>query len=119
LKTLIITSWASFARAAFAFSAETTVSHFGSWPASADPLVVGKKVTERFLATPHPNFGSPKPPGHITYPEVCTWYGALTFAKAARQEDLAKALVARFEPLFGPEAKLIPKPDHVDNNVFG
>lgn len=105
--------------AACAFSAETTVSHFGSWPASAEPLAVGRSVTERFLATPHPNFGSPKPPGQITYPEVCTWYGALTFAKAARQEDLTKALVARFEPLFGPEARLIPKPDHVDNNVFG
>ncbi|MEO5715447.1 MAG: glycoside hydrolase family 88 protein [Luteolibacter sp.] len=92
---------------------------FGKWPETANPRMVGDKVVSRFLATPHPNFGSPKPPGSITYPEVCTWYGALTFAKASGQAELTKKLVARFEPLFGVESKLIPKPDHVDNTVFG
>ncbi|MEO5915237.1 MAG: glycoside hydrolase family 88 protein [Luteolibacter sp.] len=97
-----------------AFSAELE-----SWPDSASPLAIGKKLTERFLAMPHTNFGSPKPPSHITYPEVCVWYGALTFAKASHNPDLTKALVARFSPLFGDEAKLVPSPDHVDNTLFG
>ncbi|MES2923424.1 MAG: glycoside hydrolase family 88 protein [Verrucomicrobiota bacterium] len=90
-----------------------------SWPDSASPVTVGKKLTERFLALPHSNFGSPKPPNLITYPEVCVWYGALTFAKASHDQKLTDALVARFQPLFGEEAKLLPRPDHVDNNVFG
>ena len=94
-------------------------SDFTDWPSGANPLEVGKKVTARFLASPHPNFGSEKPPGHITYPEVCTWYGALTFAAAAGLDGQTKALVERFQPLFGPEARLFPHPDHVDNNVFG
>lgn len=119
MKTLLTIPLASLAMTTFALAAEAAESHFRSWPASAEPLTVGKSVTGRFLATPHPNFGNPKPPSHITYPEVCAWYGALTFAQAAKQEELTRALVARFEPLFGPEAALIPKPDHVDNNVFG
>ena len=99
--------------------AKANDSHFKSWPTSSAPLTIGRRVTERFLATPHPNFGNPGPPGHITYPEVCTWYGALAFANAAGQQELGRALVARFEPLFGEESGLIPKPDHVDNSVFG
>lgn len=116
MKIQLLSSFALFIATATATFAE---SPFGTWPSAADPLTVGRKVTEHFLATPHPNFGNPKPPAHITYPEVCTWYGALTFAKAAKQDDQTKALVARFEPLFGDESKLIPKPDHVDGTVFG
>jgi Predicted unsaturated glucuronyl hydrolase involved in regulation of bacterial surface properties, and related proteins len=89
------------------------------FPESADPLKIGKLVTERFLETPHPNFGNPGPPGHITYPEVVCWYGALTFAKTAGEKTLTERLEARFEPIFGEESHLVPKPDHVDNNVFG
>ncbi len=94
-------------------------SHFTGFPDSADPVKVGGLVTRRFIDSPHQNFGKPTPPPQITYPEVCTWYGALTFAKLAGKPDLTKALVARFEPLFGEEARLFPRPDHVDNNVFG
>jgi hypothetical protein len=54
---------------------------FTSWPAGSSPQEIGKRVAERFCATPHPNFGHPGPPGSITYPETCTWYGALTFAR--------------------------------------
>ena len=100
----------------------TTVSadsHFTGFPDSADPVKVGSLVTQRFIDSPHQNFGKPTPPGQITYPEVCTWYGALTFSKLAERQDLTKALVTRFEPLFGEEARLFPRPDHVDNNVFG
>jgi rhamnogalacturonyl hydrolase YesR len=43
----------------------------------------------------------------------------VTFAQLARRASLTKGLIARFEPLFGPEANLIPTADHVDPSVFG
>jgi rhamnogalacturonyl hydrolase YesR len=92
---------------------------FNSWPKGASPKEVGTRVAERFIATPHTNFGRPGRPGSITYPETCTWYGALTFAQLAKNAALATPLVARFDPLFGPEADLIPTANHVDPSVFG
>jgi len=92
---------------------------FGDWPAGASPVEVGNRVADRFLSQPHSQFGRPGKPTHITYPDVCTWYGGLMFAKASGNKQLASRLARRFEPLFGPEARLIPQPDHVDNNVFG
>ena len=89
------------------------------WPKGASPKEVGKKVAARFVAVPHPNFGRPTPPKTITYPEVCAWYGALTFAKESKDKALAKQLVDRFEPLFSTEASMVPVPDHVDYSVFG
>jgi rhamnogalacturonyl hydrolase YesR len=92
---------------------------FGSWPKGSSPREIGTRVTERFIATPHTNFGRPGRPGSITYPETCTWYGALTFARLTQQKKLTRQLVARFDPLFGPDADLIPTADHVDPSVFG
>jgi unsaturated rhamnogalacturonyl hydrolase len=93
--------------------------YFEHWPAHAAPEVVGKRVATRLVASPHPNFGSPKPPGEITYPESCTWYGALTFAQLTGDAELGAQLVQRFESLFGVESKLVPRPGHVDATVFG
>jgi len=76
-------------------------------------------VAARFLASPHPNFGRPTPPARITYPEICAWYGALTFADLTGDTALRARLVQRFEPLYGDEKHLIPVPDHVDHTVFG
>lgn len=89
------------------------------WPKGSSPAEIGKRVAERFVATPHTNFGRPTPPKSITYPETCTWYGALTFARLTQDTALTKKLVARFEPLFGEKANLIPTADHVDPSVFG
>ncbi|HEU5080379.1 MAG TPA: glycoside hydrolase family 88 protein [Opitutaceae bacterium] len=91
---------------------------FGPWPAGTSPQEIGRRVAERFLATPHSNFGKATPPKRITYPEVCTWYGALVFARATSDKALAGQLAARFEPLFGPEQGLVPTPEHVDYTVF-
>ncbi|PYF72759.1 glycoside hydrolase family 88/105 protein [Pedobacter nutrimenti] len=90
-----------------------------NWPSGYAPLEVGKRIAAHFIATPHTNFGRPTPPKVITYPESCTWYGALKFAGASRDKELLGQLAKRFEPFFGPEAKLIPVPDHVDYSVFG
>lgn len=68
---------------------------------------------------PHANYGRPTPPEKIFYPEVCTWYGSLRFAKVAAAPELMAGLINRFEPIFGEERGLIPIPDHVDFSVFG
>ncbi len=100
-------------------ASSTANATFSDWPAGKSPREIGTRVTQRFIASPHTNFGKPQPPGKITYPEVCTWWGALTFSKLAGDKDLTGKLIERFEPLFGPEAKLIPRPVHVDPTVFG
>jgi len=91
---------------------------FSNWPAGSSPQQIGKKLAQHFIETPHTNFGRPEPPTQITYPEVATWYGALTFAKLSNDRELTAGLLKRFDPLFGPEANLIPNPIHVDNTVF-
>ncbi len=92
---------------------------FGSWPAGCSPQEIGQRVAARFIASPHPNFGRAEPTKFITYPEVCTWYGALTFAQLAGDKDLTAKLVQRFDPFFGEESHLVPKPENVDATVFG
>jgi rhamnogalacturonyl hydrolase YesR len=94
-------------------------SHFRSWPRGKSPQEIGRRLTERFLATPHPNFEPSKPTPLINYHEVCAWVGALRFAKVAKQPRLTQSLVDRFTPLFGREMGLIPKPQNVDWTVFG
>jgi hypothetical protein len=54
--------------------------YFSKWPTGSSPQEIGIRVANHFIETPHPNFGSPKPPKSITYPETCAWYGALLFA---------------------------------------
>ena len=107
--------------AAPAAKADKTVGKelFGAWPAGQSPVEIGKRVAARFVASPHQNFGRPTPPRTITYPEVCTWYGALTFADLSHDAALREALVKRFEPLFGSEKAMVPVPTHVDATVFG
>lgn len=99
--------------------AKTEIAEFKSWPKGTSPKEIGVRVANRFIATPHTNFNRPTPPRTITYPETCTWYGALTFAKVTNDKQLVKQLAQRFEPLFGSRDTLIPKPDHVDLTVFG
>jgi len=90
-----------------------------NWPKGSSPQEVGIRVAERFIATPHTNFNRPTPPSRISYPEICTWYGALKFARETKDKGLTQKLAARFEPLFKEEASLVPVPDHVDHSVFG
>lgn len=91
---------------------------FTNWQAGTSPMEIGKRVADRFVATPHPNFGKSTPPTLITYPESVAWYGALTFAQVSRDKQLTKQLIARFDPLFAAESGLIPTPTHVDLTVF-
>jgi rhamnogalacturonyl hydrolase YesR len=84
------------------------------WPAGTSPQEIGKRVAEHFVIRTLPDA-----PGKIIYPEVCTWYGALTFAHLTGDNKLITRLEERFNPLFGADSVLIPVPNHVDNTVFG
>lgn len=92
------------------------LSHFSK---GQSPKEIGERVTNRFIATPHFNYGRETPPKVITYPEVCTWYGALTFAKQSSNKKMREQLTQRFESFFGLEKSMLPTPDHVDFSVFG
>jgi unsaturated rhamnogalacturonyl hydrolase len=89
------------------------------WPKGSSPEEIGLRVAERFVASPHGVYGAPDTKPHIPYFEVCTWYGALTFADLAKNTQLQKKLVDRFEPLWTKDTSLLPVPDHVDYTVFG
>jgi rhamnogalacturonyl hydrolase YesR len=85
------------------------------WPAGASPREIGKRVAENFVARPFE-----RPTRYVIYPEVCTWYGALTFAELAGDTDLRDRLVRKFDPLLTePGAKNISPDAHVDYRVFG
>jgi unsaturated rhamnogalacturonyl hydrolase len=94
--------------------AAAEVPEFAQWPAGKSPREIGKRVAERFAASAHLRDNT------IIYPEVCAWYGSLTFARLSGDKDLTSRLTQRFDRLMSPaEAKLIPTDRHVDFSVFG
>ena len=94
-------------------------SDLKTWPKGSSPREIGKRVAEHFIASPHFNSFLKTLPTSIIYPETCTWYGALTFAKLSGDKQLIDKLALRFEPLFGADSSLVPNPNHVDFTVFG
>jgi unsaturated rhamnogalacturonyl hydrolase len=90
-------------------------NYFTNWPAGTSPMEVGKRVAERFVQSPHQD------PKRIIYPEVCAWYGALTFSQLSADKDLSSRLIKRLDLLMTPpEADLVQKQErHVDFSVFG
>jgi rhamnogalacturonyl hydrolase YesR len=92
------------------------------WPKGKSPLEIGTRIAEKFLNTPHSRYGNTHPdtpPTQITYPDVCTWLGGMWLAEATVNQGLFSRFEDRFAPLFDKEKNLQPKPNHVDNNVFG
>jgi rhamnogalacturonyl hydrolase YesR len=87
---------------------------FEHWPAGQSPLEIGRRVGENWVVRPFQ-----RPTAFIIYPEVCTWYGALTFAHLSANLSLQDRLVHKFDPLFGEGAKNIGPNAHVDYRVFG
>jgi len=100
-------------------AAQDAQIYFGSWPEGKSPRDIGKRVAERFVASPYGGYGRTTPARTIAYPEACTWYGALTFAHLTDDADLLSRLVIRFEPLLASQDSLVPRPNHVDHSVFG
>ena len=97
------------------------IASFENFPASANPAVIGKKLSERFMELPHSTFGAfkPTPAKEITYPDACAWYGALTFASRTGDKDLSQRLIKRAELLLKEEAHLVPYAKDVDRAVIG
>ncbi len=96
------------------------------WSKGKTPEEIGIRISEKFLATPHtrasgttPGVDYTAPPKYINYPEVCTWLGGLWFARVTKNDDLFRQLEYRFIILLKEKKDLLPKPDHLDNNVFG
>ena len=109
-----------------------TIKAFKNFPENADPVKVGLKVTDRFLARPYSSTGwwcTPEeekagksfncPVTYIVYPDVCTWYGGFTYSKLTGNTKLAQRLVDKTMPILDTEKHLIPVANHVDNNVYG
>ena len=92
---------------------------FRKWPAGASPQEIGKRVTERFLNTPHLLSRDQDKQPYIAYPESVAWYGALAFANLNENKELSARLIERFKPLLDQDAHLVPRPTHVDLTVFG
>jgi rhamnogalacturonyl hydrolase YesR len=106
----------------FSASGQTKSNSLEKWPEGFSPHEIGTRIAEKYLASPHTQYGnllSGEKPTQITYPDACTWLGCLWFADATKNQELFARLEERFAPLFGEEKNLLPRPDHVDNNVFG
>ena len=102
----------SFVKATLPNAAEG--QYFNNWPAGMSPAEIGKRVAAHFVASPHQD------PQRIIYPEVCAWYGALTYAHLAGDKDLLASLIQRFHTLLLPEnVGLIQHTQHVDFSIFG
>lgn len=87
------------------------------WPQGKSPLEVGRRITANFLGR---QIMAKKANGHIIYPEACAWYGALTWARFAGNEELRGALLHRFEQVMAPSSpKVISPKAHVDDRAFG
>ncbi len=106
------------------FSAHSKVKEYDlkNFPKGKTPQEIGTRIAEKFLRTPNSRYGNTRPdtpPTQITYPDVCTWLGGMWFANATKDDVLFNRFETRFLPLFDSEKNLLPKPNHVDNNVFG
>src|SRR5581483_2636063 len=105
---------AAFLLLTFAPLCAAQQKYLSDWPSWADTHEVGKRVAEHFVTSQHQD------PEKIVYPEVCTWYGALTFAHLSGDKDLTAELIKRFEPLLSsPGSELIHHERHVDFEIFG
>lgn len=107
--------------AAFIAPAADAGGHLSDWPQGVSPAEVGKRVAENIIGRKF-RYESMPEKAHlgVIYPEVITWYGALTLAELTGDAGLEKRLVQKFEPfLSGPEANKINRSAHVDYRVLG
>lgn len=95
----------------------------GSFTEESSPERIGRLVAARFVREPFSQYGSPlrfnEPRTQVTYPDVCAWLGSLRFAQDMKDSALCLQLLDKFQPLLEEKAYLLPKKNHVDNNVFG
>jgi len=101
------------------FGAVNAQKIFRDWPLGTAPAAIGTYVAGRYTANNFDNFGTGNPAEFITYPEACTWYGALQVARATKNKELIEKLAGRFDPLMAQSESLVPKMDNIEHSSFG
>lgn len=109
------------------FSVHSQSYDLKKFPEGSKPEEIGIKLVERYLQTPHSDWGrinSKHKVTFVTYPDVCAWLGSLWFTTATKNDYLYGQLVERFDPLFTTQKNMLPefrpKPHNVvDWYVFG
>ncbi len=92
--------------------------YFGNWSPGTSPKEIGKRLAENFLKRDF-EFQSGKRQ-FVIYPEICTWYGALTIAEETNDKDLQSRLTKKFDRFLTADSeKNISQQAHVDYRVFG
>jgi unsaturated rhamnogalacturonyl hydrolase len=114
LMTVLLIPWAVGVTA-------TQPQDFRDWPDGASPQIIGKRVAENYVVRPFRAQSDPTKAGAgIIYPEVCTWYGALTVAQITKDNDLKTRLHKKLDQLMTPpDSSMISQNAHVDFRVFG
>lgn len=91
------------------------VAEFTDFPEGFTPKEIGARLGRHFIPGEHFLHGGK----WIHYAEVCTWLGALRYARIAGDNELIDMLEERFKPLFSTEKAYLPPMNHVDLNMFG
>ena len=92
--------------------------YFSKWEKGFSPQEIGKRVAENYVKRKF-EFEVKPTREFVIYPEVITWYGALTVAEQINDKDLQTRLNNRFDRFFGADANRVGPNAHVDYRVFG
>jgi unsaturated rhamnogalacturonyl hydrolase len=100
-------------------AAAGTADDLTNWPTGTSPREVGERVAWNLVSRKF-EFETSTNRQFVLYPEVCTWYGALTVAKLTGDRDVQDRLIHKFDPLLTAEGSArISQQAHVDFRVFG
>lgn len=121
MKSAFLTSLLLAAFSLGAFAEAPGAASFSDWPKDANPATVGKRIAEnvlprKFRFETHPEKASIG----VIYPEIISWYGALTVAKLTGDANLSERLVHKFDRFLSePDSQRINRGPHVDYRIFG
>ena len=90
-----------------------------AWPKGASPQEIGRRVAEHFVLTPHGNVGRTNAVTSDYLPGDLRLVRRPDLRAIDRPKRPHQPAARRFEPLFGEDARLVPRPVNVDSTVFG
>lgn len=72
IKFLIVITWIVTCNNDSTAQKTKVIASFQNFPKNADPKLIGKRISERFMERPQSTFGAFKviPPSEITYPDA-------------------------------------------------
>lgn len=115
---LIVFTFLTVLYASLPSAAAQSKNYFGNWEKGSSPQEIGKRVAENFQARKFDFETNPKRE-YVIYPEICGWYGSLTFADQTKDKDLSARLMTQFDRFFAADANRVSPNAHVDYRVFG